>query len=171
FSAREKACTIFLMLHRFAFLLLLLAAAAPGIDRGYQKPGPVHLDAEGRRWAERTLKKMSLEQKIGQMLMPLCRARFMNIDSEESRSLRDTIQRLHLGGVVFTIPVEAGLLHKTLPYEAAMWTNRLQQSSDLPLLIAADFERGPGMRLNSVTLFPAAMAFGATGHPELAEHF
>src|SRR5947209_20368961 len=52
-----------------------------------------------------------------------------------------------------------------------MWNNRLQQSSELPLLIAADFERGPGMRMNSVTLFPAAMAFGATRDPALAERF
>src|SRR3989442_7174715 len=32
------------------------------------KPGPVMLTKEGRKWAERTLKERSLEEKIGQML-------------------------------------------------------------------------------------------------------
>jgi beta-N-acetylhexosaminidase len=47
----------------------------------------------------------------------------------------------------------------------------LQRSSKLPLIVAADFERGVSMRLNGTTVFPHAMAFGATGKIEEAELF
>ena len=52
-----------------------------------------------------------------------------------------------------------------------MLLNRLQQDSKLPLLFAADFERGLTMRLNGPAIFPHAMAFGAAGKPEYAEAF
>jgi len=55
--------------------------------------------------------------------------------------------------------------------EAASLLNRLQQDSKLPLLIAADFERGVSMRLYGATEFPAAMAFGRGRQTELAEAF
>ncbi|HKS72936.1 MAG TPA: glycoside hydrolase family 3 protein, partial [Terriglobales bacterium] len=41
----------------------------------------------------------------------------------------------------------------------------------LPLLIAADFERGVSMRLHGATVFPHAMAFGAAGKTQYAEEF
>jgi beta-N-acetylhexosaminidase len=49
--------------------------------------------------------------------------------------------------------------------------NRLQQDSPLPLIIAADLERGLPMRLYGGTEFPHAMAFGAAGRLEYAEAF
>ncbi|MBV9608393.1 MAG: glycoside hydrolase family 3 C-terminal domain-containing protein [Acidobacteria bacterium] len=41
----------------------------------------------------------------------------------------------------------------------------MQRESQLPLIFAADFERGLYMRFNSTTAFPHAMAFAATGKP------
>jgi beta-N-acetylhexosaminidase len=70
-----------------------------------------------------------------------------------------------------TVPVEGPVLLKSQPYVAAELMNRLQKTSKLPLLFAADFERGLSMRLNGTTVFPHAMAFGATGKPENAEEF
>jgi beta-N-acetylhexosaminidase len=63
------------------------------------------------------------------------------------------------------------VLLKSEPFEAAALLNQLQRDSHLPLIIAADFERGVAMRLNGSTLFPHAMAFGATGDPKFAEDF
>ena len=70
-----------------------------------------------------------------------------------------------------TVPADGALLFKSQPYEAAELLNRLQKTSKLPLIFAADFERGVSMRLNGTTVFPHAMAFGATGKPEEAEAF
>ncbi|HZU22051.1 MAG TPA: glycoside hydrolase family 3 N-terminal domain-containing protein, partial [Terriglobales bacterium] len=164
------------MLKRLLLMALCCATLAQAANRtAYLKAGPVQLNAAGRKWAERTLKKMSLEQKIGQMLMAQSQARFMNEDSPEARHLHDIIRQYHLGGIVLSVPVELGVLNRTLPYEAAMFTNALQRDAEFPLIIAADFERGPSMRLQGTTVFPHAMAFGAqylaTGSSDAAEKF
>ena len=49
--------------------------------------------------------------------------------------------------------------------------NRLQKASKLPLLFAADFERGVSTRLMGSTNFPHAMAFGADGNLDDAQNF
>ena len=54
------------------------------------------------------------------------------------------------------------------PFELASMLNRLQAVSPLPLLTAADFEWGVGMRIAGATKFPRAMAFGAAGDDALA---
>src|SRR5437879_11506870 len=70
-----------------------------------------------------------------------------------------------------TVRTDGGFLMKSEPYEATMVLNHLQQESKLPLLFAADFERGLSMRLNGPTIFPHAMAFGAAGKLDYAEAF
>src|SRR5271157_771357 len=153
----------------FCFLLLSTAMLefAHAADH-FQQPTPVHLDQKGERWARESLKKMSLEQKIGQMFMIWSQAQFMNVDSPEYIRLRDTMRKYHLGGFGLTVRFEDGFLYKNEPLEAAMVTNQLQRDSEFPLIFAADFERGLGFRLNDVTSFPHPMAFGATGNVEFA---
>jgi len=142
-------------------LLALTASAAP----------PPHLNRSGDRWARATLRKMSLQEKIGQMILVWARVRFLNSRSPEYLRLRQEIRRYHVGSFGVTIAVEHGHLVKNQPLEAAMLTNRLQRDSKYPLLFAADFERGLSMRLNGATAFPAAMAFGAARDPQLARQF
>ncbi len=134
----------------------------------FQTPTAVHLDKAGEKWAQKSLKKMSLEQKVGQMFMIWSHAQFVNVGSAEYIGLRDTMRKYHLGGFGVTVDYEDGFLYKNEPLEAAMVTNQLQKDSEFPLLFAADFERGLGMRLNEVTGFPHAMAFGAAGNLEFA---
>lgn len=140
-------------------------------NNNYLKPGPIKLDHDGEKWAEKTLKKMSLEQKVGQMFMIWARVSFLNLNAPEYVNLRDTMRKYHVGGFGVTVNVQNGILQKSEPYEAAMLLNQLQRDSDLPLIMAADFERGLSMRLNGGTVFPHAMAFGAAGRPEFAEAF
>ncbi|MFI5115992.1 MAG: glycoside hydrolase family 3 N-terminal domain-containing protein [Terriglobales bacterium] len=134
----------------------------------FQTAAPVHLDKKGETWARESLKKMSLEQKIGQMFMVRALAQFMNVNSPEYIALRDTMRKYHLGGFGLTVRMEDGFLYKNEPLEAATIINQLQRDSEFPLIFAADFEHGLGMRLNGVTDFPQAMAFGATGNVEFA---
>ncbi len=154
---------------RLSLVILCLAFAMPASAKErFQQPGPVHLDKKGEKWARESLKKMSLEQKIGQMFMIWARADFMNIASPEYTVLRDAMRKYHIGGFGITVSFEDGLLSKTPPLETAMLTNQLQHDSEFPLIFAADFERGLAFRLEEVTNFPHAMAFGATGDPEFA---
>jgi beta-N-acetylhexosaminidase len=114
---------------------------------------------------------MSLEEKIGQLFMIWTRARFYNLQDPDLLELEQTIQRDHIGSLAMTVPVDGPFLIKTGPYEAAMALNELQRHSKLPLIIAADFERGVSMRLDGTTVFPHAMAFGAAGKLDYAEAF
>ena len=147
---------------------VLALPAFPASKPAYQTAGPVHLDKAGEKWAQKTLKKMSLEQKVGQIFMIWSHAQFLNVNDPEYLAWRDALRKYHLGGFGLTVDYEDGFLYKNEPLEAAMVTNRLQQDAEFPLLFAADFERGLGMRLNDVTSFPHAMAFGATNYPEFA---
>ena len=132
---------------------------------------PVHLDAKGERWAAATLRKMSLEEKVGQMIMPWARLEFMNVNSPDYLHLQDEMRKYHVGGFGVTVFTDGATLLKSQPLEAAALTNGLQKSSKYPLLFAADFERGLSMRMGGTTGFPAAMAFGATGDTALATEF
>lgn len=148
----------------------LVLSAAFLCTTGWAAP-PVHLDRKGERWAEKTLRQMSLEEKIGQMIMVWAKVQFLNVDSPEYAQLRDEMAHYHVGGFGVTVQVDGGQLIKSEPLEAAAITNALQKQSKYPLLFAADFERGLSMRLNGGTAFPAAMAFGAAGDANLAEEF
>ncbi len=156
-------------MHRLILLVLCVAFAMPiSAKEHFQQSGPVHLDKKGEKWARESLKKMSLEQKVGQMFMIWARADFMNVASPEYIDLRDAMRKYHIGGFGVTVSFEDGLLFKTPPLETAMLTNQLQRDSEFPLIFAADFERGLAYRLEEVTNFPHAMAFGATRDPEFA---
>ena len=152
-------------------LILLLVFPAFAKEEKFSKAGPVQLTSDGNKWAEKTLKKMSLEEKIGQMIQIRAYADFLNVESDAYRQVSDAIKKYHLGSIILTVRVYDGLLLKDLPYEAAAITNLFQKESKLPLLVAADFERGLSMRLNETPAFPHAMAFGATQNPEFEQKF
>jgi beta-N-acetylhexosaminidase len=154
--------------------LLLTAALAFAKDKSkdrFQQPGPIHLDKADKKWADKTLRRMSTEDKVGQLFGIKVLAQFLNDADPKWIQLRDNVRKYRVGSLVMTVPVEGPVLLRTQPYVAADLLNRLQRSSNLPLLVAADFERGVSMRLNGTTVFPHAMAFGATGKPENAEAF
>jgi beta-N-acetylhexosaminidase len=161
------------MLRQLGLVLVLASALVCSClaTEKYQEPGPIHLDRAGEKWAEQTLHKLSTEEKVGQLFVVWVRAKFLNVDSPEYLQLRDSIHKYHLGGLTMTVPWDPPFLYRSQPYEAAELLNRLQQDSKLPLLIAADFERGVTMRLHGATEFPHAMAFGAAGKLEYAEAF
>src|SRR6476660_8013122 len=160
------------MLRRAACLLALLALSMPAFAKEkFTQPRPIQLDHDGEKWAQKTLGKLSLEEKVGQLFMTWVRAEFLNVNSPEYLQLRDSINKYHVGSFAMTVRAEGPFLYRNQPYEAAVLLNRLQQDSKLPLLIAADFERGVSMRLYGATVFPHAMAFGAAGKLDYAEAF
>jgi beta-N-acetylhexosaminidase len=135
------------------------------------RPAPIRQSDSGNKWAEKTLHKLTLEEKVGQVFMIWCRASFLNAESPEYLQLREAMQNYHVGSFAMTVHVDGPLLLRTGPYEAAELLNRLQRESKLPLLFAADFERGVATRLIGTTNFPHAMAFGADGKIADAENF
>ena len=155
-----------------ALFLLLFSLNLSGFAKEkYQHAGPIHLDRDGEKWAEKAVRKLSLEEKVGQLFMIWVRAEFLNLDSPEYLQLRDNMRKYHVGSFAMTVRWEPPFLYRNQPYEAAELLNRLQEESRLPLLVAADFERGVTMRLHGATTFPHAMSFGAAGKTDYAEAF
>jgi beta-N-acetylhexosaminidase len=157
-------------------LPLALAVLLTGVAAA-QAPRPV-LDRDAEKWVASTMKKMTLDEKIGQLLVSSFESTFLSSDSDRYDQLVRRVQEQHVGGfLVFggTEPVPSVLLNPTYgtvtlgqPLAAASLLNRLQSVSRLPLLNTADFETGVGFRIAGATAFPRAMAFGAARDPALA---
>jgi len=154
-----------------AFLIVSLLPPLALAKERYQQPGPIHLDRDRQKWAEKTLHKLSSEEKVGQLFMIWVRVQFWNTENPDYLQLRDNIHKYHIGSLAMSVPVDGPFLLRNQPFEAAELLNRLQKESKLPLIFAADFERGVSMRLYGTTIFPHPMAFGAAGKPEYAENF
>ena len=152
-------------------LLSMTSSAQPGAGRG-------KLDAEGERWVAATLKRMTLDDKVGQLLVSSFSSEFMSTDSSEFDALARTVHDYHVGGfhvfggaeAVPDVLLDANYGSVTLgqPLAAASILNRLQGIAPYPLLNSADFETGAGFRLEGATTFPRNMAFGAAGDEALA---
>ena len=114
---------------------------------------------EALKWANQQLGKMSLDEKIGQLISVGLNATFLNQDSEAFKALRHQVVDNHVGGIIlFRGPV----------YESVVLVNRMQALAKYPLLISADLEAGAGMRFDDTVNFPWNMAIAATGNPDYA---
>jgi beta-N-acetylhexosaminidase len=153
-----------------AFILIVALSLPIFAKDKHPHPAPSSA-ARGDKWAERTLHKLTVEEKVGQVFMIWCRASFLNIESPEYLQWREDMQKYHVGSFAMTVHVDGPFLLRSEPYEAAELLNRMQHDSKLPLLFAADFERGVATRLMGTTNFPHAMAFGADGNVGDAETF
>lgn len=154
-----------------ALLVTLLGSAALTREK-LPEPSRPHLPSEAEIWAENTLHSLSLEEKVGQLFMVRMRVEFLGVDSPEYLQLRYSIRRYHVGSLAMSVPAEGHFFPGGNRYETVRLLNQLQGESKLPLLVAGDFERGVlPARLFGTTVFPHAMAFGATGSLAYAEEF
>ncbi len=162
-----------------SFCLAVLSLAALLVAASPAKPA---LDKVAEKWVQDTLKKMTLDEKVGQLLAPSIDAMVTSTDSDTWEKKLHLVRDLKVGAIhVFggSEPMPAALLNpnypsggsvgrKGDPLAAATFLNRLQQASAIPLLTTADFEGGAGYILNGTTRLPRAMAIAATRDPQLA---
>jgi beta-N-acetylhexosaminidase len=113
---------------------------------------------EVNTFIDSVLNQMSLRERIGQMIISSTLAENYDENSNEFKNLKRLCNEQKIGGFIFFKGTAKGYLDLS---------NRLQGSSDIPLLISADFERGSGMRVIDGSLFPNNMALGAANNPEL----
>jgi beta-N-acetylhexosaminidase len=105
------------------------------------------------------MKKMTLEEKIGQLVTPRFSQAFLSADGDALKEYEVLVRDRGIGGIILS----AGE-----PYETAILLNRLQRLAKVPLLISADLESGTGSKIGGATLFPPLMSLGAAGSEELA---
>lgn len=160
------------------WLPALIAAVAVATMPARQAPLPDSLDKAAAKWVEDTFKKMTLDDKVGQLVVTSANTTYLSSDTDAFESLVRRIKDLRLGGVhVFggAEPAPNVLLGNAYgsvilgqPLEAASLLNRLQSAAALPLLNTGDFEAGLGFRIHGATTFPRQMAVGAAGDELLA---
>jgi beta-glucosidase-like glycosyl hydrolase/CubicO group peptidase (beta-lactamase class C family) len=130
------------------------------------KSGVKQLSPAANAWVETTLRKMSVDEKIGQLLFTTYHGSFTATDTAAYRQILHDVNDLHVGGFInITQGSPLGIV-KSQAYPTAVLNNQLQAKSKLPLLVGADFERGTAMRLDEGTSFPTAMALAAGGNPK-----
>ncbi|MEZ4826855.1 MAG: glycoside hydrolase family 3 N-terminal domain-containing protein [Bacteroidia bacterium] len=115
-------------------------------------------EAKAEMWADSLMRKMTLEEKIGQLFMI---ATFSNKDEAHYQAMEKMISGQHLGGLIFM---------QGDPESQSRLVNRYQKRSSVPLLIAQDAEWGLGMRLKGVSNYPKNMTLGAIRDDSLLYH-
>jgi beta-N-acetylhexosaminidase len=124
-----------------------------------QSAGRFWPSKKSEEFAAKLVKKMTVEEKVGQLVHIGINARFANQESGFFKDLRRHIVDNKLGGIIFFgAPI----------YETTHIANRMQEAARYPLLMSLDAETGIGMRFEDATNFPWAMAVTATGNPEFA---
>lgn len=133
-------------------------AASPTIEPAASYPRPVD-QAE----VEAILARLTLEQKIGQMLMVGLPGSTLD-DVARRRVVRQGV-----GGVIF-LDRNAENPAQTRSFTQALQDAAIRQGPGLPLLIGWNHEGGAVARRDAgLTHFPSAMALGAAERPELVD--
>ncbi len=151
--------------HRLALFCLIVALVVAGCTRSrpdlptmiptpmatgpdVEIPAP-HFETR----VDSLIRTLTLREKVGQLIIPWLSGSYTSFDSEAFERARRWVDSTRVGGIIVSVGS---------PLDIASKLNRLQETSELPLLVAADLEWGSGMRLLGGTEFPMAMALGAT---------
>lgn len=132
----------------FIAFTLLVVIAQPTIF------AQTKIDRAGERWVEKTLKSLTLREKIGQMMMMAQSGEFSNFNSDKFNETRRRIEKLNVGG--FT-------LFRGEANSIAALTNEAQRLAKIPLFFSADYERGLRMQLRTGAPFTTNMGVAAAG--------
>ena len=115
-------------MHKVFILILLISSALYG------------------DWAEETLENLSIQEKVGQLLVVPASPKF------QSKTLEKVLETYHIGGV---------LIKQGHPLIQIPFLNYLQKKSTIPLMVFGDAEWGLGMRMESTLSFPKNGVLGS----------
>jgi beta-glucosidase-like glycosyl hydrolase/CubicO group peptidase (beta-lactamase class C family) len=157
-------------LSRWLLLLALFSMATTShtqkSPRTSDAPKPAGLSPESERWVSQTLKSMSLDEKVGQLFAVWAYGSFLSTESQDYKDFLSDVEEKHIGSFAIQTQGSPVGIVRSQVYPTAVLVNTLQRHAKVPLLVAADFERGTSMRVEEGASFPHAMAIAATGRPE-----
>jgi len=113
-------------------------------------------------WVEQTLSRMTIEEKVGQLIFPAISGRFYNEEDTVYKKILHLVNDLKVGGFIVYQYAEGSEV-----YAQTFLLNKLQQISKYPLLVGADYENGVSFRNAGGTIFPSNMALGAANDESL----
>jgi beta-N-acetylhexosaminidase len=149
-------------------LIPALWGAAAATPKRPVKPAerllPIKASLAVRRW----MKGMTLRDEVAQLVFIPFYGQAPNSRTRAYRNFMRLIHDTKVGGLILLNASNGRVTVKAEPYALAAFLNRMQRFARVPLMVGADFERGASMRVDGVTVFPHAMAFGAAGDPALS---
>lgn len=117
------------------------------------RANPFFLDENQIAWVENILSSLSLEEKIGQLFC-LC-------------SVEGTEEELE---GIFRVCKPGGMMYRTMSMERAIWlTQAFSARSRVPMLIAANLEKGGNGVVTEGTLLGSPLEIAATNDASMAE--
>ena len=119
------------------------------------------LTDEQTDWVDRALEKMTIEEKIGQLIAPAIGPSNGERNAEILKQVTEWIKKYHIGHVYVTSS-------KMDPVKTAQLINDMQRASALPILIHSDMECGPGTKFDGGTILTWPMGIAQTRSEELA---
>lgn len=140
-----------------ALAILCAAVAAPAVKPKETKKPVESGNPAVRKW----MRSMTLREKIAQLIIMPVYGESAHLRSANFRKYQHYVRDLHVGGVIVTGHSVYGSVRNAEPYAMAALLNRMQRLATVPLLVAADFERGASMRVNGTAPWPYNMAFTA----------
>lgn len=136
-----------------ALVLFVALAACSDLERESTTRPPFY--SADTVWVDSLMLTLTDDQKISQLVMIAVHS---NLDQAYEDSIADLVATHELGGIIF---------FQGSPSNQVRLTNRMQQLSDVPLLVSMDAEWGLGMRLDSTISFPYQMTLGAIQNTEM----
>jgi beta-N-acetylhexosaminidase len=140
------------------------AVATPKRPVKTERLAPIKASLAVRRW----MKGMTLRDEVAQLVFIPFYGQAPNSRTRAYRNFMRLIHDARVGGLILLNASNGRVTVKAEPYALAAFLNRMQRFARVPLMVGADFERGASMRVDGVTVFPHAMAFGAAGDPALS---
>lgn len=110
-------------------------------------------------WAKSVLEKMTLEEKIAQLIMIPA---YSGTQNSNLKTVEEAIKKYKIGGLIFM---------QGSPVRQAEHANHFQKNSEIPLIISQDAEWGLSMRLDSCIRYPKNMTLAAIEDDSLLFEF
>ena len=161
---RNKRITNSILIGIIIFLAIILSPAQiTSLEKIFisdaKYPSVFKLTEKDKEWIETKLSDMTLYEKCAQMIMPAVYRNSLHPGSKGYKKIASLVKEQKVGGLI---------LYQGKLVEQAKFINDMQRIADNPLLIASDFERGLGTRIDNATEFPHAMALGSANNVSYA---
>ena len=149
------------------WLIVLLLGAAAGVACGGASADS-NSQQDQIKWVAATLTRLSPEEKAGQMIVVRTYGDFLHSGTREFRNFQHMVIGWKVGGFLLGNRLDGTAVQPAGAANTAAFLNQMQSLADVPLLVAADLERGAGMRLAEASRFPSPMALASSGDPTSA---
>ena len=146
--------------YRYVSLLLLLFVGASQNFAQTSAPfAGTTISPDCKQWVDAQMAKMTLEAKVGQLIVTTLPAR---ADNETKAQVKNLVKKYQIGGLLFSEGTVEG---------QALLTNLAQKTTKVPLMVTFDGEWGLAMRLKGMPNFPRNVALGSIQDLSLIEAY